>query len=323
MKKILHLVDSHQYVDANCFQHQLKAALHAHSNVVTVSLDDVKNVDQFDAVVCCLKQRTLCRTAPRLTSVLKNTPVVIYDQDPWEAFRDGSPWKGTYDIASKFLNVRSIAVTTELWADFLRNKGYTAQFTSMWVLPQYCDSGSLDDKRGVGFIGTVHPHRKILFDFLLAQGVPIDVRSGPAQAYPEFLKTLGGFEIFLHNEDAPIITDGVEMNIRDALWIKDIEACARGCFSIRNVGKQSGSYFGDLPVDSAGNSMVRLFETFEEVPELIKGIQSMPKDEKEDLIIRTVNYVKNNDRWAKTADALLGAVNEELRNWLSLVCEQC
>ena len=95
MTRVLHLVDTRAYVDTNCFQHQLHEALVRVGQVETVGLPDLRSSAGYDRVVCCLKQRTLHDRLDEVVARLGRVPVVVYDQDPWEAFRDGSPSQGT------------------------------------------------------------------------------------------------------------------------------------------------------------------------------------------------------------------------------------
>jgi len=220
---------------------------------------------------------------------------------------DDSPFKGTYELACSKLNVKSIAVTTELWADFLKARGLPSRFVNMWVTPSYCNDGPSYEDRSItaGFIGTVHPYRKTLFDRLDDLGTQVNVQAGNTLGYDRYLKALQNISIFVHSEDGPLVVDGGPMNLKDGLWVKDIEAASQGCFSIRNAGAGYMSYLEGLPQDSTGQRLVRTYEDPNEVPAIIEGIQKMDPAERQSLIEMTVEYIRQADMWQETAMALL------------------
>jgi len=298
--KALHLVDSLAYAEANCFQHQLLAALHRSGHQVdTVGLDDLTTASGYDRVVCCLKQRTVFRAIDRLAAALGRAPVVVYDQDPWESFRDESPFKGTYQLAAGRLNVVSFAVTTQAWADRIRSIGLPGDFVRMWVLPEYCDRGLPHEARLIeaGFMGTVHPHRRRLFDALRDMGIAVKV-AGSGLPYRQYLRSLTGLRVFVHSEDFSFTVDGRPANLSDGLWIKDVEAASQGCFTIRNWGEGSDTYYRGLET-------VRLYRTPGEVPELLRAITCMDPGERQATIDRTVEFIREANVWHETALRLL------------------
>jgi len=303
---ILHLVDSIEYVENNCFQHQLTKALQKIPGVRTVALSELASLPYtYDRVVCCLKQRTLFKYAERLTEWIGPCPVVVYDQDPWQAYMDDSPFKGTYELARKHLNITSFALTTQLWADFLFHRNVPSMFVRMSVLPEYCDVGPKFEERSIplGFIGTIHPHRKKLFDELDEMEIQVNVQMGNTLDYQRYLKALSNIRVFIHSEDSSIQVDGEEMNLRDGLWIKDVEAASRGCFSVRNAAGGYLSYFDEFPqVD--GHRMVRMYKRVSDIPRILADIERMDPQMRQDLIHRTVDYIKRSDRWQETALAL-------------------
>lgn len=298
----LHLVDSIEYANNNCFQHQLTKSLQIHPSVRTVALSDLQNVSfQYDKVICCLKQRTLHKHVDFIKNCLGSKPVTAYDQDAWEAFRDDSPYKGTYQLVASKLNVMSYAVTSKPWSDFIVSQGLPSQFVRMWVLPDYCDSmPSYEDRSiNIGFIESLHAYRKKLFDFLDAsQGIQVNVQSGNSLPYKEYLRSLSSLRVFIHSEDAPLFVDGKEMNLKDALWVKDIEAASRGCFSIRNRGKDANSYF-------EGIETVFLYDDPREIPSIIEHVQKMDTTQRQETINRSVEFIKRSNKWAETASKLL------------------
>lgn len=309
MKTIVQLVDTIDYVNRNCFQHQLTHALQKQCEVVQIELSQLyhSSLIKADGYISCLRQRTLMRNVSIISQWLRNSKLVVYDQDPWQAFMDDSQYKGAYEQIIKHINVKSFAVTTELWADFLNAKGIPAKFVNMWVLPEYCTSGPAYEDRTIntGFIGTVHNYRKELFDKLYDLGSPVNVSAGNVLDYHNYLKALQNIRVFIHSEDAPLAVDKKQMNLKDGLWIKDIEAASQGCFSIRNVGEGYLSYAGDLPHDDDGNRLIMQFEKPENVLQKLDIIQKMNPNKRQSLIERTVEYIRASNKWQETATTLV------------------
>lgn len=311
MKRVLHIVDSRSYVRTNCFQHQLADALPKVAHVDTKELHEVlghrlHSANRYDLIVSCLKQRTLFKSAPGLQSALGTLPVVVYDQDPWEAFYDGSQYKGAYLAISSYLNVKTFAVTTKWWTDLIARRGLPSTFVRMWVKPEYCSSDPPFDSRSVaaGFIGALHPYRRELFEKLESLGTNVIVQGGGLD-YAGFREALSRLQCFVHSEDAPLTIEGRPANLNVGLWIKDVEAASRGCFSIRNRGKDSETYLD-------GIKTVMLYDDPSEVPALLERIQRMDPEERQSLIDGTVEYIRKADRWQETANALvLNSVSSE------------
>lgn len=300
MKRILHLVDSIEYIKTNCFQSQLAYALSRYTpHVVPLSQIHVIKASNYDVVVSCLKQRTLFARCHELAQFIKDTPIIVYDQDPWEAFRNDGPYCGSYDKIREALNVKKFCVTTKWWCDFMHDRGYPSQFVKMWVLPNYCENITPYDQRtiDVGFVGQVHSYRAALFDKLVERGIKIHVIPG-GLSYPEFLATLTTIKIFIHNESLSLLCGTTPANINTGLWIKDVEACARGCYSIRNASEGSETYLESIET-------ALLYEDIDDAICLINDVQMLDSAVRQSTIDRTVNFIKNADYWRETAMKLI------------------
>jgi len=301
--RILQLVDTIEYIESNCFQHQLLKSLRQVAQVESCTLAGVERALDMGnrPVVCCLKQRSLARSLDMLEHHLGSTPVVIYDQDPWQAYIDDPSYvgRGVYERAVEQLNVKAICVTTQWWADFLKERGLPAVFVRMWMLPEYCDAKPTYEERSipVGFVGTVHPHRQKLFDQLEDLGVVVNVQKG-GLSYWNYLKELSNIQVFIHSEDSPITCEGKELNLKDSLWIKDVEAAARGCFTIRNAGAGADTYY-------SGCKTTFLYEDPKQVLDILDRIQKMDPRERQSLIDETVGYIWGSNRWEETARTLV------------------
>lgn len=310
MKRVVQLVDSVGYVRENCFQHQLARSLERQCDLVQVELRDISPTGlagEADVFISCLKQRTLMQHALRIGSWLAGRELVVYDQDPWQAYMDDSPFAGAYDVISRAINVKTFALTTEWWTDFLRTKGLPSSFVRMWVLPEYCSPNVpyVERTKVAGFVGSVHPRRRQLLDVIDAAGIQTSVLATNSLDYASFLSELARLRCFVHNESMTYTVEGGrELNFNTGMWVKDIEALSQGCFSIRNVGDGARSYFDGLP-EEGGQSMVRLVDRLEDVPEAIRDIERMEPNSRQYLIERTVEYIRRSDRWQETAAALI------------------
>lgn len=305
MRHIVDIVDSREYANSNCFVHQLTKEIENVSEHLNESEDlwvETMSLQEFlfrrpkaDQFLSRLKQRTLRSQIQHISSVTQDKPIVIYDQDPWEAYRDDSPYKGSYELFCNELNVKNIAVTTKWWADFLNSKNIPCEFVKMGVLPQYCDVGKQLHERSTitGFIGSIHGYRKQLFDDLKNLGVNVEVRNG-GLGYNDYLNSLSNLAIFIHREDYEFTVDGTKTNLDVGLWIKDIEAAARGCFTIRNKGADSQTYLEGLRT-------TYLYNHVNEIPDIINTIMKIDIEEKQTIQNEAVEQIKMQNFWYKTA----------------------
>lgn len=298
---IIHLVDDINYIETNCYQHQLAISLKKNfGDVKTVSCIELtrKIPSDIQLVISCLKQRTLFKIHDQILNYVGDVPFVVYDQDPWQAYMDDSPYKGTYDLLKGF-NLKAIAVTTQWWSDKLKERKLPGQFVKMGMLPDYCNIGPCFQTRNinVGFIGTIHPRRAKLISELKQLGVDV-VTNGNSYSYRSYIDMLHNINIFIHNEDCPIMIDGKRDNMGKGMWIKDVEAASRGCFSIRNFELGHDSYCTDIPT-------IKLYEDPVHARDLIKQIMSMDHVERNNMRISAVEQIKKQDDWSDTSKKLV------------------
>lgn len=300
--KYIDLVDSIEYTTTNSFTHQLHTSLHSIKDVEieTISLDKISHYPKPEAIICRLKQRTLHRVMNQIRDWAGDAPIVIFDQDPWHAYMKDSPYKGVYESAKENLNLQFVALTTEWWANFLREKNIPSKFVKMGVLPEYCDKNIKIENKSVelGFIGQLHPYRKNLFDFLHSSGIYVNHLKTESN-YKSFLNSLSKMKIFIHAEDCEIELEDRKTNLKNGLWIKDIEALSRGCFSIRNAG---------LGMESYGLDKKKTFfsySTMEEIPEIISSIRSINIEKQNIMLNEVCEEIRAEDNWKKTAEILV------------------
>lgn len=304
MKKqtLLMLVDDRCYIRANCYQRQLAETLEQQYDVSMIGLKEIKYLpwrkpSKYDRVLSVLRQRTLADNLTNIQQYLEATSLFIYDQDPWQAYMDDSPWKGCYPRIMSALNVRGLLLTTQWWTDFVSKQGIPARFVRMGMLPRYCDAGPSWEQRQypLGFQGTIHSHRKVFFDQLAEMGLHVDVlKSVPYEGY---LENLHKMQIYIHTEDAPWQVDG-KIIPRNALWIKDTEVAARGTFAIRDHEDESACYdIKELPT-------IYTYKNVSDIPSIIQEIRGMDPVKRNKCMRDAAQRMKERDDWMTVVRAM-------------------
>ena len=193
MERLLLLADSKRYLKQNCYQSQLLVTLQRNFKIKIVDARRIHrkrelNLEPFDHVLSVLKLRTLDVMLDALTRQMGPREISVYEQDPWEGFMDGSPYKGAYGRVNDVLNVKAFLNTSKWWSEYIKDKGLPSRFVRMGMLPEYCDVGKSTANRKIdlGFQGTIHSHRKIFFDRLGELGCQVTVSS--STPYGKFLK---------------------------------------------------------------------------------------------------------------------------------------
>ncbi|GAB4392145.1 MAG: hypothetical protein Tsb005_04890 [Gammaproteobacteria bacterium] len=302
MKKLLLLVDSKPYIKANCYQHQLYSTLRQNFKIKCITSRQITQqkpivLEQYDCILSVLRQRTLLALRNQIKVLLQGFPVSVYDQDPWQGFMDDSPYKNSYFRIADCLNINNFLVTSNWWSEYLAKQGFSTRFVRMGMLPKYCKLGNPWERRGInlGFQGSLHTHRKQFFDELTKWGITVSFFT--SAKYKNFLKNLNNIQIYIHTEQAPWKIDN-QWYPRNALWIKDIEAAARGCFAIRDYEEESIAYDIDkIPT-------IFTYREIKEVPDIIHYINSLDTLTKNQMIKQSVEHIKQRADWETVVHAL-------------------
>lgn len=297
--KINVLVDSIEYVTGNCYQHQVINTLASNFEVRLITMPEILSGYTVDKspVISCLKLRTLDRSLEHLKRCLNENPVIVYEQDPWESFKDDSPYKGSYHRIAKSLNVKTFLNTSSWWSSHVRSNNLPSRFVRMGVLSSYCEHTAWQKKDiEVGFCGQIHPYRKKFFDHLSNNG--INVKILPTSGYSGYLKTLSRIKIFAHCEKVDWVVEGEKIPA-NAMWIKDIEACARGCISIRDYEPEYNAYGSaeDIPAKIG-------FQDFDHSVKTIKRLLEERSDTVDTVTYRSVEYIRENFNWLDIVTAI-------------------
>lgn len=295
MRQLLYLVDSRRYAQSHPYQHQLHRTLTRSWGVTLCSLRTLRWFPflvrgRYDVIVCALRQRTIAAHLKEVSKVLDKRPVFIYDEDVWEAFREGSATNGLYKRIAEHLNVRAFLVTSYHWCRKLSAQGFPARAVRIGMLPQYCHVGPAWEQRHIrlGFQGSLYPHRKQFFEEIGEFG--LDVHICPPAPYQTFLSNLHAMRIFIHSE-----TSTVYPNSR---WNKVPEAVARGAFVVRNYEPEADDFeINEFPTACT-------FKSTQEVPSIIQAIEEMSSSERSDRIAAAVDAVRRRDDWQTVLRAI-------------------
>jgi hypothetical protein len=299
--RVLYLVDSKSYITSNCFQHQLYNKIKNSVDVIEIKqflASKKSDFDKYNHIISALKLRTLSANIEQISYVagLKKQ-FVIYDQDPWESYKKNGMWSGSYEKISEHVNVKFFAITTKWWADYVKQKGHNTKFVSMWMLPEYCSAELPYDNRKIelGFAGSIHGYRKQFFESIKHLNVYVEQSSKP---YGEYLKLLSTMKMFVHAEDCEIeLSDGGIANLSNGLWVKDVEAAARGCFSIRNF-KEGFEDFSCIP-------SIKTYKNLDDLEHVINDIRMTSSKGRQVIIDAALEVIRSQDRWQETANTLL------------------
>jgi hypothetical protein len=306
MKNVLLIVQDERYVRTNCYIHQLVATLEKQHRVSFIGMNDlsragnVEAVRHADSIVVLLQQRKVDTGIQSIVRLLGDTPIVIYDQDPWENFRDDSRSKGSYLRCMNELNVARFVVTSRFWAHRMESLGMPVRFERIWVLPEYCDVGKRYEQRTHqnSFVGSMHAYRRPLFEALVRQNADVHVAPG-TNDYASFMNVLSEIGTYVYSADHSFTVDGMPMTMKSSLWAKDVEAMARGCFVVREADDEYTSF-----IDNPMRSFVH-FRSPEEAHQALVKVATMDANERYLLSRDAVEHVRDSDCWRQTADALV------------------
>jgi hypothetical protein len=311
MKRVVHIIDSLQYVRDNCFQHQLADGLARACSLWSVSLQDLVRdptaLDGCDVVISCLRMRSLDQHRAEIGACLNGRQVVVYDQDPWESFKFDGACNGAYARVVDAMSVSSFAVTTHAWENRLRRLGFPSRFVRMGMLPRYCagSPGWHERPVDVGFVGQLHPYRLELFQALRDKGVRVELLSGGG--YQRYLAALSRIKVFVHREAGEHDIAGERVQYAEGLWAKDVEAISQGCVSVRNWHQDACLH---MPPELVGTGL-RMFDdgAIDDAVCHIKGAlaahASMPTQAAHERAWCT-RLVAQDDAWLETARTLIG-----------------
>ncbi len=309
-EKILYLVDTKEYVETNCFQQQLLQGFRALDMKIDIlpfypkALWPIRskfyNPKKYSRIISVLRQRTLNQIWPQLKVWLKDSPITIYDQDPWEGYIDTSSTKGVYETLKTHLNLEKIYVTAPYWAHYLVNRGHNASWVRMGISSAFCDVGRRFEDRlvNVGFRGAMHPHRKVVFDILEGAGVKVTL-SQDRLDYDGYMSYLQQLKFFTHDESAPWICDGEPISRSTSMWIKSVETASRGTFCLRNFHEEGHAYgLKEIP-------LIQCYEDPRQAPDIISKIYKMDREEIYDIQRKSVEYIRGRDDWLNAAKIMV------------------
>jgi hypothetical protein len=235
-----------------------------------------------------------------ITKIVGDTPLKVYDQDPWQNYIDNSLTNGCYTLLQNNFQLSNIFVTSNYWANYISNEDKIPSiFVKMGMLPKLCKIGSTQVERGksVEFKGSVHPHRQEAFNIMSKNGQIIKINSEILK-YPRYLKYLQNLAIFVHDESGDWICRGKKIPRATGMWVKDIEVASQGCFSIRNYNEESKTYSIDnIP-------LIKFYNAPSEVKNIVDEIFSLSEKEFNKIQSSSVQYIASEDNWTTTVNQI-------------------
>lgn len=317
MDRILVLADSKKYIKNNCFQLQLHESIgdlkkefrkefkidYFYLNPKVLHNLDLfrKKPEAYLFALSTLRQRVLFENISLISKIIGDTPLRVYDQDPWENYIDGSPTNGCYSVLKNNFQISNIFVTSNYWSNYIHEVDEVeSTFVKMGMLPKLCNLGKPKAIRNksVEFKGSLHPHRKLAFNRMRESGQVIKINLDKLN-YPSYLEYLQNLSIFVHDESGFWICNGKEIPRSTGMWVKDIEIASQGCFSIRNFHEEYLTY----SIDSI--PLVRFYKDPNEVKEIVENIFSLSDEQYENEQNTSVQYISKNNNWRETTKKLL------------------
>jgi len=315
MDKVLILADSRKYIRSNCFQLQLHESIKIHEknfqiNYFYLNPKELQNFEMFKHksksfrwVLSTLRQRVLFNNISLITKIVGDTPLKVYDQDPWQNYIDNSLTNGCYTLLQSNFQLSNIFVTSNYWANYISKVDKIPSiFVKMGMLPKLCQIGSTQVERGksVEFKGSVHPHRQDAFNIMSKNGQIIKINSEILK-YPRYLKYLQNLAIFVHDESGDWICRGEKIPMGTGMWVKDIEVASQGCFSIRNYNEESKTYSIDnIP-------LIKFYNDPSEVKNIVDEIFSLSEKQFTEIQTSSVQYITANDNWSETVNKIFNS----------------
>jgi hypothetical protein len=316
------IADSKTYIHNDPFQSQLHRAIHL-SSTPTLDyiflepprrekllhiLDPLKKRRWSSKVrfIITSRQRVTFRHLEFLRKLTDGHEVIVYEQDPWEAYVRDSSSLGFFEQLTSKLNVKRIVVTTGLWKEILQTEmSCEVVFARMGIEPQLVRmemKHTFDRSKNVEFRGTVKSHRVEAFNRMMQYG--LDLKISPNNlGHQEYLDYLSDLKIFVHDESGYYDCVGLksynQVDRGAGLWAKDLECAAQGTFVIRNSHQGAESYgINRIP-------LVKMYTDPKEVVQIVRDILSMSwKDVLESQLVSR-NEILQRDDWSRTVGELM------------------
>lgn len=310
MTPLITLVDSLEYIRANCYQHQMSEALEQRFDVKYVTIEQLNKIPKCEHVLSRLKMRSVVNNLGILKKTLGARKVMIYDQDPWESFFVDNVYSGSYQKIYDTLNISTFLNISHWWRDRVIECGLPSKFVQVWTVPRYCHENPIpwsQRKHGSVFCGTMYPRRQVFFDSLKSLGVTVEVLPN-GRNYSDYLREIANSKIAIRSEQVDWMIDvaGTKQTITstNALWKRDIETAAQGCFSMRDLDEEAAFWITDIPT-------IVPFTSANEAVMLLNQIMSLSGARADELIRQGIDTVRNAPGWSQACDVINDVINDE------------
>lgn len=309
LKSRVVIVDSYSYFRTNCFLAQICETMRTFPSCrfEILSLRLLLRLPIFmgrvllfflkpndSSLIVIVRQRVFDANLRKLARLFSGYKIVLYDQDPWNAFMDSSIQKGFYQRLQSKISVKLLLVTSSWWSQHIKvNTAIPVEFFRMGILNRNVNFGPPFRERKVelGFKGSLHEHRKDFFrKVFMLYGEEVFVEPGNSD-YSSYLEFLSNTRIFIHYEKVELVCDGKKLPLDAGLWIKDLEAAARGTFVLRDWHADSSSYaIEEIP-------LIRLFKHHSEIPKILSQIRAYSDEEIQAIQTESLESILKRDDW--------------------------
>ncbi len=289
---IVHLFDSVEYVETNCYQHQLKIHLERsfipRNEYVGIPMSYIGSLPKEGTLLSTVKIRNVYRDLDTFKRVVGDRKIFAYDQDPWESFVDGMTYPGGYFKIREALPNVEFVVGCKWWADHINEKGLRAHTCRMFPLPEYCNIGLPPEQRerSVSFRGQLHGYRKQAVDELVSTGTP--VRTLPGVPYGDWLSWLRTQSFFIHTEVPNWRVDGTTIPARLQV-VKDVEIAAQGCVVMCDARHREELEYWQM--DRV--PLIRTFESPKDCAVIVKEIEASPRGKRLEMQLASVEKIRS------------------------------
>ena len=289
-----------KYAKNNCYISQIIGILNEHFDVKLFSLKSITEKSRVyrkgSPVISLLQMRHLVTKSEQITRFLMDSPLTVYDQDPWESFIDEGSINGSYKIITESMNVKGFWNTSKWWTNFVEGEGFNSTFVQMGIAPKYITRGLEWNKRDSTpfFQGSLHEYRINFFNDINDIGLDVNLRK--STNYKKFLKNLRSQRFFLHTSHPGWEIYGKTYCV-NCCWIKDIEAASQGCFSIRNIDAE----YADTKIDRIPSIIT--YKSINEIPNLINKIENLSSIEINQITNKSLDAIRSNYSWNQLIDS--------------------
>ena len=303
--KIALFIESFDHLKKNEFY--VNAFCKTISKIYQVDFYELANVnskkfDSYDKLISVIRLKIFAVNSELFSKILNGKQIHVLDHDPWEQFKDNSPYTGYYQkIINSGVNA-VFNVSSRYWSNIVISKFNMSCIPHVWgpIISDDRKKRSLAvwESRSnlLGFSGADYPWRVKNHD-ILKKMFP-EFRWQQKISYEEFEDYMFNLRIWLQSEKESCFVNN-ESVVPNSLWPKSLEVLSYGVFMIKDYQEESKFYeIEKLPT-------AFLFHEYEEIYDILENIYSMNNKEKLDRVMTTIEFISNGNYMQKAVNNIL------------------